>query len=137
MLRLSGSVLMGCLALAACSTNGPPSNSVNGPSAADCANAVRYEGVRYMEVGFSDQPTESLGEAEMSICEDSGADARGMVFPTNPDAVPVSRFQGFNPADVVAFDSGGGPVRVMISDDVTGPESKPIIEQLVNDNDGG
>ena len=91
---LVASVLL--LALGACSDAKQPEseNAALGEGAnsgtSDCAVVVRFEDRIYRDgVGFTDKVGQPIGQAEMSACDDTGANARGPYFPESPGMVDV------------------------------------------------
>ena len=139
MVKIGALMALTCIALTACSSDNPAGGSGN-LGTADCTTVVRYSGETYSQDGFSDEATAPLGDAELANCEDTGADARGSVFPQNPDIVSVSVFKGFDPADVLAlrFDDQTGPLwRIMVNDQLSPNKSDAITDALENDGIDG
>jgi hypothetical protein len=125
-MRRIGILVLCALVAAGCST------SQRG-GAADCVAAVRYQGTVYVENGFSDHRAEILGDADQSSCEDSGLDARGVVFPDDPAQVPVWSFTGYDSEKVVGLrETDDEQLRVLVAEGLSASEVKKISDGLVS-----
>jgi hypothetical protein len=126
-MRRIGILVLCALVTAGCSTPGSQSGG-----AADCVAAVRYQGTVYVENGFSDHQAEILGDADQSSCEDSGLDARGVVFPDDPAQVSVWSFTGYDPEKVVGLRETEDQFRVLVAEGLSASEVKKISDGLVS-----
>ena len=100
-------VLLALFVLSGCTDSGP------GPGSADCNIVVRFDGGTYHQDGWTKNPGEVIGQAEMSSCSDTGADAIGAYFPENPDTVSAYSVDGKDEGRVIAIDDGDGGYRLM------------------------
>jgi len=102
--------------------------SDQGATSADCAAAIRRDGIVYIEAGFAKHPATATatatatasGQAERAECHDVGRDAPGIAFP--PDGKSVN---------VVAFRTAIRPVFV-----AEGVASEPVMNALKRDMGG-
>ena len=113
MWQLAGALTM-TVVFSACSQSASEST----PTAADCAVAIRFEGVVYVEGGFSQQAVEHLGRADRASCGDVGPDPRGNHFVDDTARVPVWSFPGYDPALVVGVRESGQTFRVLFAEDL-------------------
>ncbi|MBY9076071.1 DUF6281 family protein [Nocardioides sp. WL0053] len=81
--------------------------------------AIRFEGVVYVEGGFSKQAVEHLGRADRASCGDMGRpDPRGTYIADDAARVPVWSFPGYDPALVVGVRESGQTFRVLFAEDL-------------------
>jgi len=96
-------------------------------TAADCAPAIRRDGVTYVSSGFTRQAAKGAGQADHSECDDNGADARGAYFPEGPRRVQVWSFDGQDPRTALGVRQLNGTFRVFVAE---GVDSSQILDAL-------
>ena len=112
--------VLGLLVLAGCTT------SESSPPTQDCAVAVRHQGTVYVEAGLTTHRGTRVGEADLSSCDDMGEDPRGTYFPEDPDHVTAWSFRGQDPGRVLGVRAPGGVRRVLVAENLTGPERREL-----------
>lgn len=115
MMRTLAGVLVTLFLLSGCTDSESDSAPDPGPGlgSADCNIVVRFDGGTYYQDGWAKTPGEVVGQAEMSSCSDTGADAIGVYFPENPDTVSAYSVDGKDEGRVIAIEDGDGGYRLM------------------------
>lgn len=113
-------------ALVACSDSEDPTSA----GTADCAIVIRIDDTQFIEHGLTKRAGESLGDADMSACDDTGANARGPYFPDDPKKVEAWSVPGFEVSDVVAISYNDHLYRVMVADDASKDIEAQVWEQF-------
>lgn len=114
--------LAASLALVGCSTDEP--------STSDCTTQIKVGSTVYSSYGFVDRPAVRHTSAERADCEDVGEDARGSVFPAEPEQVMAWTFPGFSPDEVVGLRFDESSFEVFIADPLPDGERERLFEQL-------
>ena len=104
--------------------------STAGTGAFDCATVVRLGATEYIERGFTRDVGTPLGDADLSECDDVGADARGAYFPEDPTTVNAWAVPGFDTSDVVAITYNDRLYGVLVSEDAARHIQARVIEQF-------
>ena len=115
--------LASALGLSACTSPG-------GAGSADCAAAVRFEGVVYVQSGFSKRAGERLGQGDEASCDDIGQGAQGTYFVDDPVQVSVWSVADLDPGQVVAVREAQRRLRVFIAEDLTSSARREIKSAL-------
>ena len=71
-----------------------------------------------------------LASADISDCDDIGEDARGAVFPSQPDRAMTWSFPGFASSEVVGVAFNDPKFAVFIADSVSSARAEEILAQL-------
>lgn len=125
---VGGNLLLAAALLSACSTDeGPTSESA---TASDCTTQIRVGSAVYSSYGTTQRPASRHVEAERAVCEDVGRDARGSVFPAQPEHVAAWRFPGYPPSKVLAVRYDTDSFHVFTADSLPDAERDRILEDL-------
>lgn len=114
--------LVASVALVGCSTDET--------SVSDCTTQIRLGSTVYSSYGFVDRSAVRHTSAERADCEDVGEDARGSVFPAEPEQVRAWTFPGFSPDEVVGVRFDESSLEVFIADTLPDGERERLFEQL-------
>lgn len=114
--------LVAALAVVGCSTDELP--------VSDCTTQIRVGSTVYSSYGFVEGPAVRHASADRADCEDVGEDARGSVFPEDPQQVRTWRFPGFSPDEVVAVRFDERSFEVFIADSLPAGERDRVGEAV-------
>lgn len=119
--------------LSSCAGAGGPQTSGDegAQTSSDCSAQVRAEGIAYTSHGYTERSAARHSSAEAALCEDTGPDAAGSVFPESPRHVTTWTFAHYPPAKVLGVRSGKtGSFAVFVADSVPPAERDRIYEDL-------
>jgi hypothetical protein len=125
--RLAATAVLSVLSLAGCGSGA-------GVASGDCAAALRVDSTTFVEAGSTRQAASRAGQAERALCEDVGADARGIYFPEQPDPVDVWSFDGQDPRDVLGVRRAGGRYDFYIAADLSDSERAKVVGALEDES---
>jgi Family of unknown function (DUF6281) len=102
-----------------------------GPGPADCDNLVRLQGSIYSGTGHNTEGVTRLGPANHSNCSDTGPDARGPYFPSNPRQVEVWTLDGVPTSTAIGVQYGEH-VQVFVPASVTAKRADQLGARLAH-----
>ena len=121
-------LLVAALLLSACATE---EEAVGEPVAAsDCTTQIRVGSTVYSSYGATEKQASRYTNADRADCEDVGRDARGSVFPEQPEQVAAWRFPTYPPEKVLAVRADRDTFYVFTADSLPDRERDQILRDL-------
>ena len=102
-------------------------------SPAACTSQIRLDGIVYSGYSWTDRPAPATRldtTAEVADCADVGQDARGSVFPDDPQRVRVWSFDGHPTEDVLGVRRDDGAFEVFTAASLPDADRDRLVEQL-------
>ena len=121
-------LLVAALLLPACSTE---QGAVDEPATAgDCTTQIRVGSTVYSSYGATERRARRHTKAERADCQDVGQNARGSVFPEQPELVTAWKIPTYPPEKVLAVRYDRGSFFVFTADSLPASERDQILQEL-------
>ncbi len=97
----------------------------------ECAPHIRRDGIVYRGDSYVHELTgETVGNVEVSVCDDSGPESQGAYFPSNPERLGAWSV-GDAPIDkIVAVKEGNGLITIYIAVDLSKSEKQHVLNAI-------
>ena len=121
-------LLAAALLLLACSSEWGAVDEPMGTS--DCTSQIRVGSTVYSSYGATERRASKYATAERADCEDVGRNARGSVFPEQPEPVTAWRFPMYSPDKVLAVRYDKDSFFVFTAESLPDSERDRILKEL-------